>query len=86
MFQAITLVEMPVENLREHTPQLPVDAVHALRVGELHSRFAVGVFACFGLGMAPSVERLVKVVYPDAVRQLAAFDEIPLAFGQAGMS
>ena len=51
MFQAITLVEMPVEILREHTPHLPVDAVHALRVGELHRRFAVGVFAYFGLGM-----------------------------------
>ena len=28
------------------------------------------------------VERLEKVVYPDAVRQLAGFDEIPLPFGQ----
>ena len=82
MFQAITLVEMPVEILREHTPHLPVDAVHALRVGELHRRFAVGVFAYFGLGMDHSVERLEKVVYPDAVRQLAGFDEIPLPFGQ----
>ena len=82
MFQAITLVEMPVEILREHTPHLPVDAVHALRVGELHRRFAVGVFAYFGLGMDHPVERLEKVVYPDAVRQLAGFDEILLPFGQ----
>lgn len=29
------------------------------------------------------VERLEEVVYPDAVRQLAGFDEIPLPFGQS---
>ena len=33
-------------------------------------------------GMDHPVERLEKVVYPDAVRQLAGFDEIPLPFGQ----
>ena len=82
MFQVIALVEMSAEVLREHTPQLPVDAVHALRVGKLHRRFAVGVFAHFGLGVDHPVERLEKVVYRNPVRQLAGFDEVPLPLGE----
>ncbi len=81
MGQVVAYVEIRTEVVREHLPQLVSDSDNASRMRELHRGFSVRVGADLCVGMYHAVERSEQVVHPNAVRQLAGFDEIQLSLG-----
>ncbi len=79
MRPVVTYVEVHAQVFREHAPQLVSNGRRAARMRELHCGLSVGVCADLHIGMDYPIECSEQVVYPNAVRQLAGFDEIQLS-------